>query len=225
VTVPSVLLFDFGGTLDSDGLAWRERFFRVWSDEVGTPDRARFDRAFYSADDELVGTVPRELPLSETVARLGRGLASRLETDPAAADRAAGRFARETLAVLAGRAELLARLGSTYRLGIVSNFYGNLLAACEEAGIRPHFSAAIDSVDVGCVKPDPRIFRAALDALGVEPGQALFVGDSPERDMAGARALGMAHVLVRPAGNGGAPGCCPGDRVIARLEDLPEVLS
>lgn len=224
MTAPSVLLFDFGGTLDSDGLPWRERFFRIWSDEVGPLDRARFDPAFYSADDELVGGVPRDLPLSQTISRLGRGLASRLDADPAAADRASRRFARESLAVLAGRAALLARLASAYRLGIVSNFYGNLLAACEEAGIRPHFSAAIDSVDVGCVKPDPRIFRAALDELGVAPGEALFVGDSPERDMAGARALGMAHVLLRPGANGGSPRCCPGDRVIARLEDLPEVL-
>ena len=220
-----MLLFDFGGTLDSDGVPWKERFFRVWSDEVGPLDRARFDRAFHSADDELVGGVPRDLPLSATIARLGRGLAARLYADPAAADRAAGRFARESLAVLAGRAALLERLASTYRLGIVSNFYGNLLAACEEAGIRPHFSAAIDSVDAGCVKPDPRIFLAALAALGAEPGQAVFVGDSPERDMAGARALGMPHVLVREGADARAAGCCPGDRVISRLDDLPEALS
>ncbi|HEY6051289.1 MAG TPA: HAD family hydrolase [Thermoanaerobaculia bacterium] len=222
---PSVLLFDFGGTLDSDGVPWKERFFRIWTEEVQTLDRARFDRAFHSADDELVGGVPRDLPLSATIGRLGRGLASRLDADPAAADRAAERFARESLGVLAGRAALLERLGSAYRLGIVSNFYGNLLAACEEAGIRGHFSAAIDSVDVGCVKPDPRIFRAALDALGAEPGDAVFVGDSPERDMAGARSLGMAHVLVRPDGHRGKAACCPGDRVIARLEDLPEALA
>ncbi|MDQ6891605.1 MAG: HAD family hydrolase [Acidobacteriota bacterium] len=221
----SVLLFDFGGTLDSDGVSWKERFYRIWTQEVQTIDRTRFAHAFHSADDELVGGVPRDLTLSATVGRLGRGLGSRLDADCATADRAAARFARESLDVLAGRAALLARLASTYRLGIVSNFYGNLLAACEEAGIRAHFSAAIDSVDVGCVKPDPRIFRAALDALRAGPEEAVFVGDSPERDMAGARSLGMAHVLVREDGIAGAAACCPGDRVIARLEDLPEALS
>jgi putative hydrolase of the HAD superfamily len=221
----SVVLFDFGGTLDSDGVPWKERFYRIWTDEVQTIDRTRFERAFYAADDELVGGIPRDLTLSATIGRLGRGLASRLGADCATADRAAERFARESLDVLAGRAGLLARLAATYRLGIVSNFYGNLLAACDEAGIRGHFSAAIDSVDVGCVKPDPRIFRAALDALRADPEEAVFVGDSPERDMAGARSLGMAHVLVREDGGSGAAACCPGDRVIARLEDLPEALS
>lgn len=221
----SVLLFDFGGTLDSDGVAWKDRFFRIWTDEVEPVGREEFDRAFYSADDELVGSVPKELSLSATIERLGRGLAARLGPDTAAADRASRRFARETLAVLAGREALLARLASTHRLGIVSNFYGNLLAACEEAGIRRHFSAAIDSVDVGCVKPDPRIFEAALDALGARAEDAIFVGDSPGRDMAGARALGMKHVLLRPNTAGDGECCCPGDRVIARLEELPEALS
>jgi HAD superfamily hydrolase (TIGR01509 family) len=223
---PSVLLFDFGGTLDSDGVAWKDRFFRIWTDEVEPVGREAFDRAFYSADDELVGSVPKDLSLSATIERLGHGLTARLGADTAAADRASRRFAGETLAVLAGRGALLARLASTHRLAIVSNFYGNLLAACEEAGIRSHFSAAIDSADVGCVKPDPRIFQAALDALGARTEDAIFVGDSPGRDMAGARALGMQHILLRPNLEGdGFECCCPGDRVIARLEDLAEALS
>jgi hypothetical protein len=90
----------------------------------------------------------------------------------------------ETLAVRA------ARLFSPGSLppspGIVSNFYGNLLAAGE--GGRRHFSAAIDSVDVGCVKLDPGS-SGGTDAL--EPARRRhFVGLSGH-DMAGARALGM----------------------------------
>ena len=128
----SVLLFDFGGTLDADGVAWKDRFFRIWTEEIGPVGRDAFDRAFYSADDELVGSVPKELSLSATIQRLGRGLAARLGTDTASADRASRRFSRETLGVLAGREALLAGLASTHRLGIVSNFYGNLAAACED---------------------------------------------------------------------------------------------
>lgn len=220
---PSVLLFDFGGTLDADGVAWKDRFFRIWREEVGPLPRERFDRAFYAADDALVGRVPRDLSLSGTAERLGRGLARELDADDAAGNRAARRFARESLDVLAGRGHLLARLAAAYRLGVVSNFYGNLAAACEEGGIAGHFSAAIDSVDVGCSKPDPRIFRAALAALNAEPGEAIFVGDSAARDMAGARNVGMAHVLLRPTS--GEPGCCSGDLVISRLEELPGALA
>jgi putative hydrolase of the HAD superfamily len=46
------------------------------------------------------------------------------------------------------------------------------------------------------VKPDPSIFRAALDRLGVAPENAAMVGDSPEDDVEGARALGMLGFLV-----------------------------
>jgi putative hydrolase of the HAD superfamily len=48
----------------------------------------------------------------------------------------------------------------------------------------------------GKVKPDPTIFRKALDQLGVEPGEAAMVGDHLEDDFEGARALGMRAVLI-----------------------------
>ena len=66
---------------------------------------------------------------------------------------AASRFSRESLETLSGRGKLLARLASRYRLGIVSNFYGNLAAACAEAGIERNFSVLVDSTDIGVGKP------------------------------------------------------------------------
>lgn len=222
----AAILFDFGGTLDADGIAWKDRFYRIWREEAGEVPREEFDPAFYAADDALVGAVDPASSLTETVARLARGVAHRLgagsEGDAA---RTGARFSRESLETLARRAPLLARLARTYRLGIVSNFYGNLAGVCAEAGIGESFAALVDSHDVGCSKPEPAIFQAALSRLGARPSDALFVGDSIERDMAGARAIGMRHLLLRPE-NGGEPFlCCPEDRVIRRLEDLEETLS
>jgi putative hydrolase of the HAD superfamily len=57
-------------------------------------------------------------------------------------------------------------------------------------------SVAINSREHGKVKPDPSIFSAALAALGVEPESAAMVGDSPEDDIAGARALGLRAYLL-----------------------------
>lgn len=53
------------------------------------------------------------------------------------------------------------------------------------------------SFEVGSVKPDPRIFRAALEELGVPAESALMVGDSAEAD-GGATALGCRFALVDP---------------------------
>ena len=48
----------------------------------------------------------------------------------------------------------------------------------------------------GVRKPDPSIFEAALDLLGVAANEVAMVGDSPEDDVAGARALGMRALLL-----------------------------
>ena len=129
------------------------------------------------------------------------------------------RFAEDSLRQLAQSAELLSRLRERYRIGIVSNFYGNLQAVLEETGIAPSVGVAVDSTLAGCKKPDPRIFQAALDALGASPEDAVFVGDSLRRDMTGARGMGMRHVWLRAAeADGGC--CCPEDAVIGRLAEL-----
>jgi FMN phosphatase YigB (HAD superfamily) len=217
------ILMDFGGTLDSDGLPWKERMRRlylVWGLPVPP---ARFDPAFYAADDSLVGAVPRGLGLAGTVDRLVAGVHRALGfRDDGRAEAIACRFVEDTLEHAGSRGPLLRALGRRYRLAVVSNFYGNLEAVCEEAGIRSCFATVVDSEVAGFRKPDPRIFRAALDAVGVAPAEAVFVGDSRPRDMAGARALGMPHVWLA-AGTRGAP-CCPDDRVIGSFGELEDML-
>jgi putative hydrolase of the HAD superfamily len=218
------LLFDFGGTLDADGVPWKERFFRLWTAMGEDVPRERFDQAFYLADDALVGNLPSELSLAETVERLASGVAENLGTrNSAVAARVAGRFCADARESLARSAEILERLKGRWKLGIVSNFYGNLASVCEEAKLGHLLDAAVDSAAVGCCKPDPAIFRAALEKLGAEPSETVFIGDSRERDMAGARGLEMRHVLMAPDAATGR-GCCPGDAVISRLSDLEEVL-
>jgi HAD superfamily hydrolase (TIGR01549 family) len=220
----SALLFDFGGTLDADGVAWKERFSRLWRAEGEDVSPERFDRAFYAADDALVGAVPATLSLAETVERLARGVGERLGTsDESLAGRVASRFCEDAREYLNRSGELLALLASRYRLGVVSNFYGNLAAVCRDAGIQRHLLAAVDSADIGSCKPDPAIFQAALALLEAGPAESVFIGDSPARDMAGARGVGMRHVLLAGESSGGLRPCCAGDSMIRRLEDLEEM--
>ena len=219
---PKALLFDFGGTLDADGVAWKERFSAQFAAEGAAVPPARFDPAFYASCDVLVGAVPADLSLAGVVERVAGGVGQRLGLDLSLARRAGERFLAESEAALAASRALLARLARSYRLGVVSNFYGNLAHVLDEAGFGPFVAAVADSAVVGAMKPDARIFLAALEPLDAAPGEALFVGDSLPRDMAGARALGMPHLLLSPV-PGTAP-CCPDDRVIRRLAELPGAL-
>jgi putative hydrolase of the HAD superfamily len=219
VSVPTALLFDFGGTLDADGVPWKERFARLFAGEAGTAADG-FDSAFYDADDALVGTVPRDLSFEGTVGLLARGVAENLGR-PETAAAVAGRFLADARSCLVRSASVLGRLHERYRVGIVSNFYGNLEAVCRETGLASHCDVAVDSTVVGAEKPDPRIFTAALAAIGARPDQAVFVGDSLPRDMEGARALGMPHVWLS---SGRGRSCCPEDRIIGSVQELLEVL-
>ncbi len=86
------------------------------------------------------------------------------------------------------------------KLGIVSNSDGRVEAALTSAGIRDYFDVVIDSSVTGFEKPDPRIFRQALESLDVGPADALYIGDMYDVDVAGALAAGMSAALVDPAG-------------------------
>ncbi len=87
------------------------------------------------------------------------------------------------------------------RLAVVSNTEdGRLLDALEAAGVASHFDLLVDSHLVGTRKPDPAIFRYALERLGVEAGEAAFVGDSYAHDALPARAAGLRAVLLDPLG-------------------------
>jgi putative hydrolase of the HAD superfamily len=116
--------------------------------------------------------------------------------------------------------EALARLRAAgLRLGIVSNSDGRVEQALLAAGLREYFDVVIDSSLVGFEKPDPAIFRAALQALGVEPEEALYVGDLYEVDVVGARAAGIDAVLLSSE-----PGQDRGCRTAASVHELVDVL-
>lgn len=82
-------------------------------------------------------------------------------------------------------------------LGLVSNAFDPpwlLHRDLEELGVAERLDVAVFSAEVGRRKPDPAIFRAALDRLGVAPGEALHVGDRLHEDVYGAAQLGIGTV-------------------------------
>jgi len=87
------------------------------------------------------------------------------------------------------------------RVAVVSNSEGMLEALFEQLGIRHAFDLVVDSGVVGVEKPDPRIFRIALERFGVPPARALHLGDHYTTDVLGARAAGVRVALVDPHGH------------------------
>jgi HAD superfamily hydrolase (TIGR01549 family) len=229
------LLFDFGGTLDSDGVAWKERFYALYQAEGLSLSAEAFAPAFYAADDALVGVLAPTTGLKETAHALAANLEAELarrgaKTGQEGIDgdrgrRVASRFLSEMSAAFARNRTVLEALRERYRLGVVSNFYGNLEAACESSGLAPLFGVMTDSQRVGAEKPEPAIFRAALIALDASPETTVMVGDSLRRDYEGARRSGMGFIWIAPEDVQAAACGCAADRpVLAAVTKLPDLI-
>lgn len=109
---------------------------------------------------------------------------------------------------IAGSRQGLHLLADTgVRLGIISNADGLMaqrlaqLEVCQVGpGIGVDVECVVDSGAVGVMKPDPRIFEAALDLLGLPADDVWYVGDLPAIDVVGARRAGIRPILMDPLG-------------------------
>ncbi len=123
---------------------------------------------------------------------------------------------------------VLAKLAAQGRgLGLVSNtFWAPAMHDADLArfGLLDYLPVRVYSCAAGYVKPDPRIFRQALDRLDVAPAEAVFVGDKLDVDVAGPQKLGMRAVLVAsPFRVENDPEIKPDARINC-LDELPELL-
>ncbi len=226
------VLFDFGGTLDSDGVNWKERYYPIYRRAGYRWSFRTFQKLFFEADDYLTARgLDREnfrqtLELQATTLLEKAGQPNRKN-----ALKIAGEFRSESMKYIRRNLPLLRKLSTRYSLAILSNFYGNAETVCRDLKIAPYCRTIVDSTRAGYLKPDPGIFRAALKALRIPPEHALFVGDSVSRDMRGAKQLNMPHIWLKGKGlrsdsKTGKPlaPCCKNDIVIRSLMELEDIL-
>ena len=94
------------------------------------------------------------------------------------------------------RPALLALREHGLTLVVVSNANGTLRAHMDRIGLSADVDIVIDSQDEGVEKPDPRLFRIALDRARAQPESTIHVGDLYQVDVVGARAAGLRAVLL-----------------------------
>lgn len=114
----------------------------------------------------------------------------------------------------------LASLAARYPLASLSN--GN--ADLKRCGIDHHFAHAISPREVGAAKPDPRIFAAAAERLGVAPAAIVHVGDDAELDVLGAKAAGFRAVWINRNDQAWPHAVVP-DAIIRTLDELDRAIA
>ena len=239
--LPRAVLFDFGGTLFSyrevQGQAFRPLLGEALRRLRVTAEPRAIGRAWKTASAETWREFnPRPYYLHKDLFQDNfRRFGLALGAEPTADDLEWFHDAQRDLVVQGfelrpGCIETLAALRRAgVHTAIVSNIDDDyLLPMLARAGLEPHLDAWTSSEAARSCKPHAAIFEQALGRAGVEPGQAVFVGDSPEHDIAGARRLGLRTVLIRDgelenpgagAGEAGVP-----HHVIADLREIPELL-
>jgi len=194
------ILFDFGGTIDTNGVHWSEMFWGYYGRNHLRVGKAEFGKAF-TASDEMLAAEPdiARLDFRTMLQRQFRFQFELLGLSGAGtlAATAADQCHADVLAIAARARTLLEAFGAAYRLGLVSNFYGNLEQVCGDLSIAELFEVKVDSAVEGVRKPDPAIFSLALERLGLPGEQAYVVGDSYERDIVPAKLLGCRTIWLK----------------------------
>ena len=103
-----------------------------------------------------------------------------------------------------------------WRVVVVSNWDASLSEVLARLGLGPLLDEVVTSAGAGAGKPDPAIFRYALDLAGGRPAAALHVGDSLDEDVGGARAAGIEPVWLNRDGRAAVQGV----RTITTLDEL-----
>ena len=161
-----------------------ERFFSTLSDVSGElgEERIRSQREFSSV-----------FRFTQTLLRLGFPDSQETQAFAEQLSRAHMAILTRATVIPETHVHFLAQVKQSYSTALISNFDHGPTArgVLRDGGVAEHFHHIIVSDDYGWRKPHPSIFTAALSAIGVEPTDALFVGDSPEDDIVGAKMVGM----------------------------------
>jgi YjjG family noncanonical pyrimidine nucleotidase len=159
-------------------------------------------RVYRRINAELWGLFERgQVSLADLKIDRFRALAAELElhADPEGLSRDYLRRLAEKTHLMPHAREVLESLASVSLLGLVTNGVSEVQRGrIARAGIRGLFRSVVISEELGVSKPDPRFFRRALTDLGVEPREALCVGDSLTSDIRGARLAGVDSCWFNP---------------------------
>lgn len=235
------IIFDYGGTLDTNGVHWFHIFRRVYAECLPQVQEGPLREAYVYAERYLATHRVVE-PTDDFVAMLRKKVA--LQMDKLVADDAdlivgvaSDLEQLSTLVrVIAERCDSLVRenmqktrqvldaLSARYPLVLVSNFYGNIHAVLHGYGLEGYFDEVVESAVVGVRKPDPQIFALGVEALGLQSHEVLVIGDSYTKDIVPAHSLGCSTIWLKGKGweSDERNDCMAADAVISDLSSVLE---
>ncbi len=201
------VIFDYGGTLDSGGDHWSEVIWEAWNKADVLTDKETFRDCYVYAERELARVLhilPHHnfgdmlnIKMNIELQHLSeKGLFPPAQIAPKAKEIADICYAEAKNSIEKAK-ETLDYISQKYPLVLVSNFYGNINTVLEDFGLKKYFPTVIESAVVGIRKPDPGIFKLGVEALQLNPGEVVVIGDSYGKDIQPALQLGCQAVWIK----------------------------
>lgn len=228
------IIFDYGGTIDSNGKHWAEVLWDAYKDNQVPITKEQFRKAYVHVERFLAMNpivkpnhnfsdllkIKVELQInylidSEFIINKNNtknyivGISQQCYT-----------FAKD---LISKEKSILFSLKRKYPMVLVSNFYGNVQAVLEDFDLDQFFGKIIESAIVGVRKPDPAIFGLGIKALNLLPSEIVVIGDSHAKDIVPATANGCQTIWLNGIGWGDDEEGATADVIITDFMELKSV--
>ena len=221
------LLFDYGGTIDTNGIHWGEVIWQTYVKFNIPVSREQFRDAYVQVERTL-GNQPLIFPEHTFRDVLDIKIKLQFETlklsDSQQVTKIVTDCYERTKQTILRALEVLDELKKNYPIILVSNFYGNLRTVLNEFGLANYFQEVIESAEVGIRKPDPAIYQLGIDRLGLHPEEVVIIGDSYKNDIHPANAIGCPSIWLKGKGWDNKEDVIKHPLIIRDFSELKEIL-
>lgn len=205
------IIFDYGGTIDSNGKHWSEVLWDAYELEKVPVTKEQFREAYVYAERYLAThtiilpednfQILLEKKVSLQIAYLlEKGyLSNQIETEKyiVGISNRCYTFVRD---LISEEIPVLVELHKRYPMVLVSNFYGNIHAVLEDFELLDCFDSIVESAVVGIRKPDPAIFKLGVKELNFSADEVVVIGDSYSKDIFPATQAGCKTIWLKGLG-------------------------
>lgn len=200
------VIFDYGGTIDTNGIHWGEVIAAQYI-EAGIEIGRKLYRNAYVHGERTLAKHPIIAPEDTFHTLLRKKIAIQFEylrTETGSqqftaelAQTVADRCYDKVKKTIATSRAIVEELSKQYPMVLVTNFYGNMPVVLKEFGLDTFFKTIIESSVVGIRKPDPALFALGVEALQLPAEEVVVIGDSYRKDIHPSSTLGCRTVWLK----------------------------
>lgn len=200
------IIFDYGGTIDTDGIHWGEFIWEQYK-ETGVDISHETYREAYVHGERFLAKNHVIEPTDTFHTLLRKKIAIHFDYlhnrfpkkyfSKEDAERIADGCYNKVKKTMETTCAVVKELSKQYPLVLVTNFYGNMPVVLKEFNLSEYFKTIVESSVVGLRKPDPALFALGVEALGFEPHEIVVIGDSYRKDIYPSSTLGCRTVWLK----------------------------